>query len=236
MAAQLGKTSPYAISRYELNTYGSQLKTEKGIQIVNRIEDTKSSVALINNQIHLLIQAPIIDEQKLFNFYHIKSLPTFMENKTFQPILDAEYVAISRSGAKYIETTATEFTKCVLQPDICTVSHPITPINEQSLCVIRTYQSQKLTCPLQETKKTPKPVIYITANKAIYAVPQETHLYVKCSDHTETHTYVDETVTINGTGEVTFKPSCTVTLPGGATFDTPAAVHEQHITLSLIHI
>ena len=230
MAAQLGKTSPYAISRYELNTYGSQLKTEKGIQIVNRIEDTKSSVALINNQIHLLIQAPIIDEQKLFNFYHIKSLPTFMENKTFQPILDAEYVAISRSGAKYIETTATEFTKCVLQPDICTVSHPITPINEQSLCVIRTYQSQKLTCPLQETKKTPKPVIYITANKAIYAVPQETHLYVKCSDHTETHTYVDETVTINGTGEVTFKPSCTVTLPGGATFDTPAAVHEQHIT------
>ena len=230
MAAQLGKTSPYAMSRYELSTYGAQLKTEKGIQIVNRVEDTKSSVALLNNQIHLLIQAPIIDEQKLFNFYHIKSLPTFMENKTFQPILDAEYVAISRSGAKYVETTATEFTRCVLQPDICTVSHPITPINEQSLCVIRTYQSQKLTCPLQETKKTPKPLIYITANKAIYAVPQESHLYVKCSDHTETHTYTDETVTINGTGEVTFKPSCTVTLPGGATFDTPAAVHEQQIT------
>ncbi len=104
MAAQLGKTSPYAISKQELVTYAKQLKTEKGIAIVTAVEETKSSVALIDNQIQILIQVPIVDEQKLFHFYHIKPLPTFMENKTFIPILDAEYIALSRSGAKYVPT------------------------------------------------------------------------------------------------------------------------------------
>jgi hypothetical protein len=87
-------------------------------------------------------------------------------------------------------------------------------------------------CPLQETKKIPKPEIFLTGNKAIYSTPEETHLYVKCSHHTQAHTYTDETISINGTGEVTFKPSCAVTLPGGATFNTPAAVHEQEVNES----
>jgi hypothetical protein len=232
MAAQLGKTSPYAISKQELVTYAKQLKTEKGIAIVTAVEETKSSVALIDNQIQILIQVPIVDEQKLFHFYHIKPLPTFMENKTFIPILDAEYIALSRSGAKYVQVTATEFLKCILQPDICKVTNPITPVNENSLCVIKTYQAQKLACPLQETDKVPKPTVVMTANKALYAVPHETPLYVKCTEHTESHTYTDETVTVNGTGEVAFKASCTITLPSGETYNTPSEVHEQQITHS----
>ncbi len=75
---------------------------------------------------------------RIFHFYHIKPLPTFMENKTFIPILDAEYIALSRSGAKYVQVTATEFLKCILQPDICKVTNPITTVNENSLCVIKT--------------------------------------------------------------------------------------------------
>jgi len=127
MAAQLSKTSPYAISRQELITYGKQLNIEKGIQITVKVEDTKSTVALINNQIQILIQIPIIDKQKLFHFYHIKILPSFFDNKTFNPILDAEYIALSKSGSKYIEITTAEFLKCILQPD--------TPVIENSLCV-----------------------------------------------------------------------------------------------------
>ncbi len=59
-----------------------------------------------------------------------------------------------------------------MQPDICKVTNPITPVNENSLCVIKTYQAQKLACPLQETDKVPKPTVVMTANKALYAVPQ----------------------------------------------------------------
>jgi hypothetical protein len=232
MAAQLGKTSPYAMSRQELITYGKQINIEKGIQITDKVEDTKSTVALINNQIQILIQVPIVDEQKLFHFYHVKILPSFFDNKTFNPILDAEYIALSKSGSKYVEITTAEFLKCILQPDICRVTNPVTPVNENSLCVVKTYQSQKLTCPLQETKIPPKPKVLLTGNKAIYAVPRETHLYVKCSEHLDSHTYTDETVTINGTGEVAFKPSCTITLPGGETYNTPAAVHQQEMTHS----
>ena len=230
MAAQLGKTSPYAISQKELVFYSKQLQIEKGISIVTRVEDTKSTVALIDNQIQILIQTPIIDDQKLFNFYHIKPLPIFIENKTFYPELDAEYIAMSRSGSRYAEISTTEFTRCVIKPDLCTVSNPTFPVNEYSLCVVRTYQSQKLMCPLQQVNKNPKPHIFISGNKAIFSTPEETHLYIKCSHHAESHTYTDETVTINGTGEVTFQPSCTITLPGGSTFDTPASIQEQEIT------
>ncbi len=40
MAAQLGKTSPYAMSRQELITYGKQINNEKGIQITDKDTDT----------------------------------------------------------------------------------------------------------------------------------------------------------------------------------------------------
>jgi hypothetical protein len=156
----------------------------------------------------------------------------FMDNKSFSPILDAEYLTLSRSGAKYVEVTATEFLKCILQPDICKVTNPITPVNDNSLCVIKTYQSQKLSCPLQETGKTPKPILVRTANKAIYAVPNETPSYVKCTEHSESYTFTDKTITVNRTGEVAFISSCTVTLPDGETHNTPAKVHEQQITHS----
>jgi len=78
-----------------------------------------------------------------------------MDNKTFIPTLDAEYITLSKSGSKYVEITAPEFIKCILQPDICRVTNLITPVNENSLCVIKTYQSQKLECPLKKTKITP---------------------------------------------------------------------------------
>jgi hypothetical protein len=51
-------------------------KTEKGISIVTTVEDTKSLVELVDNQIQILIQG---------YFYHIKSLPTFMEKGHLHP-------------------------------------------------------------------------------------------------------------------------------------------------------
>ena len=61
MAGQLGKTSPYAISNKELLAQRQKLREEKGIIITDKIEDTRSTIGILNNTIQILIQVPILD-------------------------------------------------------------------------------------------------------------------------------------------------------------------------------
>ena len=230
MAGQLGKTSPYAISNKELLAQRQKLREEKGIIITDKIEDTRSTIGILNNTIQILIQVPILDEQKLFNFYHVQPLPIFKDNRTFLPDVDAEYVAISKSGSYYADVNSVEFTRCVITPEHCRVSSPATPVGSTPVCTINTFINRKLMCPVVEIQAEPHPVILINGNRTIYSVPTETRLYVKCYDHIGSHRFTDETINITGMGETTFRPSCSITLPGGATFNTPAALIEEQIS------
>ena len=230
MAGQLGKTSPYAISNKELLAQRQKLREEKGIIITDKIDDTRSIIGILNNTIQILIQVPILDEQKLFNFYHVQPLPIFKDNRTYLPAIDAEYVAISKSGSYYADVNSVEFTRCVITPEHCRVSSPATPVGSTPVCTINTFINRKLMCPVVEVYAEPHPVILINGNRTIYSVPSETRLYVKCSDQIGSHHFTDETINITGMGEATFRPSCSITLPGGATFNTPAALIEEQIS------
>ena len=230
IAGQVGKTSPYAMSQSELIEQRNNIKIESGLIITDRIEDTKSTITVVNNSIRIIIQAPILEDKKLFNFYHIRPLPVFRDNKTYSREIDTEYIAISRNGAYYTEVTSAEFTRCVLKPDQCQVSSPSTPVGSRSTCVITSFINNRPACPIIETTKKPEPLILVSGNRTIYSVPYETHLYVKCYDHAGSHRFKDETLNISGIGEATFRPSCTITLPGGATFDTPAGTIEEHLS------
>jgi hypothetical protein len=71
-------------------------------------------------------------------------------------------------------------------------------------------------------------------------VPHETRLYVKCSESNLSSKYKDEAVTLQGMGEAMFKHSCTITLPTGAKFTTPAAKTTKNTSdlklFQLLHI
>jgi hypothetical protein len=90
--------------------------------------------------------------------------------------------------------------------------------------------TQKLTCPVQETEKTPKPEIHVSGNKILFSVPESLLLYVKCSQHKQSDRFLDEPVTITGMGEAVFRQGCTVTLPDGTHFRTPLS--EKSVKLS----
>lgn len=64
---------------------------------------------------------------------------------------------------------------------------------------------------------------HIDGNHTMYSVPQESKLYVKCSENNLSARYKDESVTIKGMGEAIFKHSCIVTLPDSCKFTTPAS-------------
>ena len=175
MAGQLGKTSPYAISNKELLAQRQKLREEKGIIITDKIDDTRSIIGILNNTIQILIQVPILDEQKLFNFYHVQALPIFQDNKTYLPDIDAEYVAISKSGSYYADVNSVEFTRCVITPEHCRVSSPATPVGSTPVCTINTFINRKLMCPAVEIHAEPHPVILINGNRTIYSVPTVAH-------------------------------------------------------------
>ncbi len=67
------------------------------------------------------------------------------------------------------------------------------------------------------------PFFHIDGNHTIYSVPQDTRLYVKCSENNLSARCKDESVSIKGMGEAIFKHSCTVALPDGSTFTTTAS-------------
>ena len=223
LAASVKQTSPYALSQKELDQTADELKTKKGIILVRDLSSTRMSASIINNELYIEIEIPIIQENNLFNFYQIKPIPIFTGNMTLMPHVDATAIAISKTGSDYAVVTAEEFDNCIHRPWQCQISTPIIPMSQNSHCVASTYVTQELKCPIEEKEQKIQPFFHIDGNFTIYSVPQETRLYVKCSESNLSNKYKDEAVTLRGIGEAVFKHSCTVTLPSGAKFTTPAA-------------
>ena len=223
LAASVKQTSPYALSQKELDVTADELKTKKGIILVRDLSSTRMTASIINNELYIQIEIPIIQEQNLFNFYQIKPIPIFTANLTLIPEIDATAIAISKTGSDYAVVTAEEFDNCINRPWKCHISTPIIPMSQNSHCVASTYVTQELKCPITETEEKIQPFFHIDGNVTIYSVPQETRLYVKCSESNLSNRYKDEAVTLRGIGEAVFKHSCTITLPNGAKFTTPAA-------------
>ena len=65
------------------------------------INNVQTGVVIDKNTIVFIFDIPIIQQDKLFNFYTIIPLPTFQKNDTHYPDIDASNIAISKHGDKY---------------------------------------------------------------------------------------------------------------------------------------
>ena len=223
LAASVHQTSPFALAQKELDKVADDLKARKGIILARDLSATRMTGSIIEGELYLQIEIPIINENNLFNFYQVKPAPVFNNNISYLPDIDANAIAISKSGSAYVIVNNDEFETCTNRPWQCKVSTPIIPMSQQSHCVASSYVTRQTTCQLEEMEIMLPPFFHIDGNHTIYSVPKETKLYVKCSENNLSARYRDESVTIKGTGEAVFKHSCTVTLPDGSTFTTPAS-------------
>ena len=230
LAASVKQTSPFALSQKELDTTADELKMKKGIILARDLSSTRMTASIINNELYIQIEIPIVQENNLFNFYQIKPIPIFTGNLTLIPEVDATAIAISKTGSDYAVVTSEEFDNCINRPWKCHISTPIIPMSHNSHCVASTYVTQELKCPLLHSEEKVPPFFHIDGNFTIYSVPQATRLYVKCSESNLSNRYKDEAVTLQGMGEAVFKHSCTITLPTGAKFTTPAAKSTESTT------
>ena len=236
VAASNGKTAPSALSSSELARTADRVEAEKGLTISRDLRQVGTELMMVDNKIHLVFKVPILDDDQLYHFYRVSPLPMFSNDTasgnitTLLPELDAEYIGISASGTSYVVLSASQFTRCTTTPEKCSVTSPIMPMNSNSHCIIATYISDKLVCPLVEMDRKPLPYMYIQGNMTVYSVPQSTDLFVKCSASSLTHHYTDQTITLNGMGTATFRAGCTVTFPDGTFFSTPEYLPSETMT------
>ena len=221
VAASSGTVSPYALTPDEFQLISEETKRSRDLELTTTMEDIQMSCVVINNTLHLIFHIPILEQDQLFNFYRVDPMPVFSGTKTLLPEIDAQHIAISKSGSSYITLTSDEFSQCTTNSKNCQASSIISPMTADAHCVITTYTSQTLSCPLVETNRIPAPSLHINENTTIYSVPKETTLYVKCRDSKSPTKFKDESVTIKGMGQISFKPGCAIVLPGGEKFYTP---------------
>jgi len=133
--------------------------------------------SVIEGELYLQIEIPIINENNLFNFYQVKPAPVFNNNISYLLEIDAN--TISKSGSAYAIINNDEFEICTNKPWQCKVSTPIIPMSQQSPCVASSYVTRQPKCPLEEKENMLPPFFHIDGNHTIYSVPKETKLYVK---------------------------------------------------------
>ena len=222
LASAVGKTSPYALNVDEITMLSHELYRTRGINLETNINLIRSKAINENNKLVLIFEIPILSESKQYHFYSPTPIPIFQDSEVHLPILDANYIAISKSGSKYYTMTPEEFRQCKTTPSECHIHRPARPLNDMSSCTIRSYTMNKLQCPVaivSPTTITP-PFFHIDGNKVFYAVNGSLTMYIKCQQHKYSSAYKDETLTVTDQGEVTLRSSCTVTLPDGSTFET----------------
>ena len=221
VASMTDVISPYALSHEELKRVASDAHTNNKITVSTAYTDTKMKAVVVNNELTLIFQSPIVDESQLYHFYRVKALPVFIQNRTFTPVIDANYIAISHDGSDYISMSSDEFSRCTTTPTQCYVTNPAVPITSNADCSMVTYRDLVMKCPLVETDIVPSPTVHIKDNKVIYSVPSETGLLARC-ENTKTHKPDQAHFKVQGMGEISFRPACTVTLPDGSHFKTPS--------------
>jgi len=221
IAALNGNTSPYAMSQQELEQTIAKVRRDKNIQLEADIKHVTSVVVVRNHTIHIYMEVPIIDEGKMFTLFRVQTLPIYHQNKTFYPELDQQYIGMSKAYSEYIVLSESEFTKCALRADDCTVSSPVIPITKNSHCVIATYTSQKMQCTLVERDVQPRAEFISKGNTTIYSVPSPTRLYIKCDNLYNKNKYVDSNTILEGMGDIAFRGGCTITTLDGTKWTTP---------------
>jgi len=140
-AAQNSRTSPYTLTQTELIKLISEthLKTRRTID--SNINHARTTAIVVNNTLSFIIEIPLLDDDKFFNFYLVKAVPTFYKNVTLYPDIETNNIAISTDGNKYVVLDQTELDRCMDTPSICNSHSPIPPFSNQALCVVTTYSS-----------------------------------------------------------------------------------------------
>ena len=87
-AAQNSRTSPYTLTQTELIKLVSETHLKTRHTIDSNINHAPTTAIIVNNTLSFIIEIPLLDDDKFFNFYSVKAVPTFYKNTTLYPDIE----------------------------------------------------------------------------------------------------------------------------------------------------
>jgi hypothetical protein len=183
--AAMGTTSPYALPFSEVEGLSRALYMQKGLHLQTDLTKIRSRAIIHKNTLVLIFEIPVLSEAKQYNFYNSTPIQIFSQSEVHIPKLDAQYIAISKSGSKYYAMTVEEFRQCKTQPNKCYIRRPARPLNDKSSCTIISYTMDNLQCPVEKARHPEEypPFFHVDGNRVIFAVNGSLTMYIKCQEH-----------------------------------------------------
>jgi hypothetical protein len=97
-AAQNSRTSPYTLTQTELIKLVAETHSRHTID--SNINHARTTAIIVNNTLSFIIEIPLLDDDKFFNFYSVKAVPTFYKNTTLYPDIETNNIAISAKDVR----------------------------------------------------------------------------------------------------------------------------------------
>ncbi len=198
--------------------------------INSNINHARPTAIVINNTLTFHIEIPLLDDDKFFNFYSVKTILIFHNNVTLYPDIETNNIAISADGNKYVVLDQTELDRYMDTPSICNSHSPIQPFTNKALLIVTTYSTNSPTCPLKTFRA--QPFIFLHFNRynhaMFYSAPDYSNIFIKCAKRNGE--IEDHNNQIYGIGTAKFRPDCQINLADGTTYKTPIAIATKQIS------
>ncbi len=182
-AAQNSRTSPYTLSQTKLIKLITETYLKTRHTTDSDINHVRTTSIVINNTLSFLIEIPLLDNDKFFNFYSMKTIPIFHDNVMLYQDIDTNNIAILADSNKYVVLDQTELDKCMDTPSICNSHSPIQLFTNKALCVVTTYLTNSPTCPLKTFHTQPFIFLHFDRHKHVifYSAPDHFNIFIRCA-------------------------------------------------------
>jgi len=108
-AAQNSRTSPYTLSQTELIKFVTEMHLKIRYTIDSNINNTITTAMVVKKHLCFIIEIPLLDVDKYFNFYSFRKIPTFHDNVMLYPDIKTKNLAILADGSRPYKLFSTNF-------------------------------------------------------------------------------------------------------------------------------
>ena len=229
------KVSPYALTQDELEQVATRHARNK-IHISTNMDDVYVTLLRNGSDLYITFHIPVLDDRNMFSFYEAREIPLFKFDKSYKTKTDLKYFAITSHTNEYASITESEYFICLTSKG-CQISDVSHPINDQAHCTVRTFQNNKVNCPVEPTENEVKPYFVFYDNKTFFSVPAEVSVRITCQSNIHSPITDSTTQIISGVGSIEIKPSCTIILPdNNRYFSNPILEAESLDTSNMMSI
>ena len=207
--AKMHLVSPYLMDKAELETLATQFRSRL-IPLSDNLDDIFVQMYINKKNITYTLRIPIVKPENLFHVYRATPIPIFKDGKVFKVKTDILYLAHSASRRMYSILSEDEYYLC-RQFKYCRTVDVLRPISTISHCVMKTLDTNKQHCPMEEIEER-EPFYYVFSNNLIYSVeePQTTNLICTINGQ-----FNQTQVQLDGFGTAKIAPGCTIIFKGG---------------------